>query len=305
MDKKDSKAYTYCSRSANELYRSLREALVPLYGVGEAQAVAFLVLEKVFCLSRTDIYCGKVIQISEDERTRFLNISKRLVNGEPVQYALGEAEFMSRTFEVTPAVLIPRPETEELVQWAASLVPTSGTPRILDAGTGSGCIAVSLKCLCPNAMVEAWDLSTDALEVAKRNAQHLGAEVNFRQRDMLSSWHGEGEYDVIVSNPPYIMEKEKTDMEAHVLEHEPHLALFVPDTDPLLFYRALAEGAMHHLSPRGHLLVEINRALATETAHLFRTIGLEEVEVRQDVFGNARMVKGRLGDDAPSRRDDA
>ena len=277
----------------NEAYIRLRQSLTGLYGEGEAQAVALLVMEKVFGLTRTDIYCGKVRQISEDERTRFLNISQKLLRGVPVQYALGEADFLGRTFRVTPDVLVPRPETEELVQWATAVAEGQTNPHALDAGTGSGCIAVSLKLECPQAEVEAWDLSQEALAVASENAARLQADVRFVRQDMLAPWPDDARYSLIVSNPPYIAEREKADMEQHVLDHEPHMALFVPDADPLLFYRALAQASVRHLQPGGWLLVEINRAYAQETAALFRSVGLEQVEIRRDAFGNERMVGGR------------
>ena len=277
----------------NEAYIRLRQSLAGLYGDGEAQAVALLVMEKVFGLTRTDIYCGKVRQISEDERTRFLNISQKLLHGVPVQYALGEADFLGRTFRVTPDVLVPRPETEELVQWAAAVAGGQANPHVLDAGTGSGCIAVSLKLECPQAEVEAWDLSQEALAVARGNAARLHADVRFARQDMLAPWPEDARYSIIVSNPPYIAEREKAEMEQHVLDHEPHMALFVPDADPLLFYRALGQASVRHLQPGGWLLVEINRAYAQETAALFRSAGLERVEIRRDAFGNERMVGGR------------
>lgn len=277
----------------NEAYIRLRQSLAALYGEGEAQAVALLVMEKVLGLTRTDIYCGKVRQISEDERTRFLNISQKLLQGVPVQYALGEADFLGRTFRVSPEVLVPRPETEELVQWATTVAGAQSNPRALDAGTGSGCIAVSLKLECPQAEVEAWDLSQGALAVARENAERLQADVRFSRHDLLAPWPEEARYSLIVSNPPYIAEREKADMEPHVLDHEPHMALFVPDADPLLFYRALAQASVRHLLPGGWLLVEINRAYARETAALFRSVGLEQVEIRRDGFGNERMVGGQ------------
>ena len=277
----------------NEAYIHLRQSLTGLYDEGEAQAVALLVMEKVFGLTRTDIYCGKVRQISEDERTRFLNISQKLLHGVPVQYALGEADFFGRTFRVTPDVLVPRPETEELVEWAKTVVNVQQHPHVLDAGTGSGCIAVSLKLECPKADVEAWDLSQGALAVAKDNTARLQADVRFGQHDLLAQWPSGSSFTLIVSNPPYITEHEKADMEQQVLAHEPHLALFVPDADPLLFYRALAQASVRHLQPGGWLLVEINRAYAQETASLFRSVGLVDVEIRRDAFGNDRMVGGQ------------
>ena len=273
----------------------LRDSLVPLYGEGEARAVAFLVMEELAGLSRTDIYAGKGSQFSEEMRMRFANICKALVSGVPVQYALGTAWFCGARFRVTPDVLIPRPETEELVAWAVDVCSNRTAPlRILDVGTGSGCIAVSLKRALPDAYVEAWDVSRAALSVAKGNADALGAEVHFAERDALLPWpEGEG-FDLIVSNPPYICERERAEMERHVLDHEPSLALFVPDDDPLRFYRALAKGAVRCLKPGGALLVETNRAYAADTAALFTATGLKGAEVRKDAFGNLRMCGGEV-----------
>lgn len=272
----------------NAEYLALRAALVPLYGEGEARAMAFMVMEDAFGLSRTDIYAGKVRQFSEDERTRLHTMCEQLKAGVPVQYVLGQAWFAGRVFEVSPAVLIPRPETEELVTWAAA---QPSCRRILDAGTGSGCIAVTLQLLLPEAEVEAWDISEQALEVAARNAARLGADIRFEQHDMLQPWAPDKVFDLIVSNPPYICERERDGMEAHVLDHEPQRALFVPDEDALLFYRALAERAAGGaLRPGGRLMVEINRAYGRETVRLFERCGLTAVTLRQDEFGNDRMV---------------
>ena len=268
----------------------LRDSLIPLYGEGEARAVAFLVMEELAGLSRTDIYADKGSQFSEETHKRFANICKALTEGVPVQYALGTAWFCGKKFGVTPDVLIPRQETEELVAWAVDVCRNRTVPlRILDAGTGSGCIAVSLKLALPDAEVTAWDVSDGALDVAQHNAQQLGAEVHFAKRDMLQPWNMEERYDLIVSNPPYICERERTEMEANVLEHEPSLALFVPDNDPLRFYRALAQGAARCLKPGGWLLTETNRAYAEDTAALFTAAGLQGAEVRRDAFGNQRM----------------
>ncbi len=292
------------------LFGSLRDALSGLYSPGEARAVAFLLLEEAFGVSRTDIYADKVRDFSQAETARLRDMSARLAAGEPVQYVLGHAVFRSRRFKVTPAVLIPRPETEELVEWALSAareISSCGAAgeglRILDAGTGSGCVAVSLTAELPGAQVEAWDISAAALSVARENAAALAADVLFREKDMLGSWTESGgadggcrsrRYDLVVSNPPYICERERNDMEALVTDNEPARALFVPDDDPLLFYRALCEGALQTLRPGGRLLVEANRAYARDTAELFRRSGFGDVEVRRDAYGNERMVGGTL-----------
>ncbi len=273
-----------------EEFVQLRDSLVPVCGEGEARAVAFLVMEELAGLTRTDIYAGKVSQFSEETRKRFANICEALVRGVPVQYALGTAWFCGRRFRVCSDVLIPRPETEELVAWAVDVANELPRPlRILDVGTGSGCIAVSLKLALPEAYVEAWDVSREALAVARGNAEALGADVHFEERNALEPWSGGEGFDLIVSNPPYICVRERAEMESHVLDYEPSLALFVPDSDPLLFYRALAQGAQRALRPEGWLLVETNRAYADATAELFHRSGLVKEEVRDDAFGNPRM----------------
>ncbi len=295
------------------LFVSLRDALSAAYPPGEARAVAFLLFEEGFGVSRTDIYADKVRDFSQAETARLRDMSARLVAGEPVQYVLGHAVFCSRRFKVTPAVLIPRPETEELVEWAVvsaremSLCGAAGEGlRVLDAGTGSGCVAVSLKAELPGAEVEAWDISPEALTVARENAAALGADVRFLEKDMLRPWTegggagggcGTRRFDLVVSNPPYICERERSEMEPLVTDNEPARALFVPDGDPLLFYRALCDGAALCLHPGGRLLVEANRAYARDTAELFRRRGFAGVEVRRDAYGNERMVGGTLPGD--------
>ena len=279
----------------NEDFRQLCRLLTPRYGEGEARAIAFLVMEELAGLTRTDIYAGKDSQFSEDGRKRFVNTCERLANGEPVQYVLGHATFLSRRFRVNSEVLIPRPETEELVEWAISearAMHGKEPLRILDAGTGSGCIAISLQLALPGFEVEAWDISYGALLNCMINILNLEAHVSLKKRDMLAPWPKGEMFDLIVSNPPYICQSEEAGMERNVLDYEPHLALFVPDTDPLRFYRALAREAMLPLRPGGRLMVEANRAYATATADLIRMVGLHDVELRNDAFGNPRMVRG-------------
>ncbi len=273
------------------LYKELRDSLTPRYGLREAQAIAFIVLETAFDISRTEVYADKVRHFSEEDAQRWQNISQRLVAGEPVQYVLGKTCFCGLEFQVTPATLIPRPETEELVAIAKELSPIA--PRILDVGTGSGCIAVSLAHLLPHAYLEAWDISPGALTVAAENATANGATVRFLLKDVLQPDNAEHKFNLIVSNPPYIRESERKDMESHVLEHEPSTALFVPDDDALLFYRALADLSLKSLYPGGYLCVEINSALGTETARLFSDAGLEDIEIKKDMFGQPRFIVAR------------
>lgn len=272
-------------------YRELWRTLEPLYGNGEARAVTDYVLDVCFGLSKADIMCGAVEEMTAEKTAELNKIFGRLTEGEPVQYVLGRAEFCGRWFSVRPGVLIPRPETEELCAWITADSKASASPKVLDIGTGSGCIAITLQLDMPESKVTAWDISADALDVARENAQQLGANVNFVKLDALNA-KPEGEWDVIVSNPPYICEKEKKDMAVNVLEHEPHKALFVPDADPLLFYRAITRLAVQTLSKGGRLYFEINPIYANDTCHMMRAEGMTAVELRSDMYGKQRMAKG-------------
>lgn len=272
-------------------YRELWRTLEPLYGNGEARAITDYVLDVCFGLSKADILCGAVEEMTAEKTAELNKIFNRLTKGEPVQYVLGRAEFSGRWFNVRPGVLIPRPETEELCAWITADSKASGSQKVLDIGTGSGCIAITLQLDMPESKVTAWDISADALDVARENAQQLGANVNFVKLDALNA-KPEGEWDVIVSNPPYICEKEKKDMAVNVLEHEPHTALFVPDADPLLFYRAITRLAVQTLSKGGRLYFEINPIYADDTCHMMRAEGMTAVELRSDMYGKQRMAKG-------------
>lgn len=272
-------------------YRELWRTLEPLYGNGEARAVTDYVLDVCFGLSKADILCGAVEEMTAEKTAELNKIFGHLTEGEPVQYVLGRAEFCGRWFSVRPGVLIPRPETEELCAWITADSKASASPKVLDIGTGSGCIAITLQLDMPESNVTAWDISADALDVARENAQQLGANVNFVKLDALNA-KPEGEWDVIVSNPPYICEKEKKDMAVNVLEHEPHTALFVPDADPLLFYRAITRLAVQTLSKGGRLYFEINPIYADDTCRMMQAEGMTAVELRSDMYGKQRMAKG-------------
>lgn len=272
-------------------YRELWRTLEPLYGNGEARAITDYVLDVCFGLSKADILCGAVEEMTAEKTAELNKIFGRLMEGEPVQYVLGRAEFCGRWFSVRPGVLIPRPETEELCAWITADSKASASPKVLDIGTGSGCIAITLQLDMPESNVTAWDISADALDVARENAQQLGANVNFVKQDALNA-KPEGEWDVIVSNPPYICEKEKKDMAVNVLEHEPHKALFVPDAAPLLFYRAITRLAVQTLNKGGRLYFEINPIYADDTCRMMRAEGMTAVELRSDMYGKQRMAKG-------------
>lgn len=281
-------------------YEELRKRLTSVYDEREAQAVARWVLDEAFGLSLTDICCGKVSQLSADDTRRLEAMTRRLEQAEPVQYVLGHAPFAGHSFEVSPAVLIPRPETEELVNWAVQSAKAMTAAKeqtslhILDIGTGSGCIAISVALALPQATVQAWDLSPQALAQARSNAQHLGAQVSFVQQDALQPPHHHACLDMVLSNPPYICQCEAEDMHRNVLAHEPHMALFVPNDDPLRFYRAITRYAVEALRPGGCVLFEINALYADATRQMMLDEGLSHIETRLDCFGKERFVKGIL-----------
>ena len=283
----------------NEIFQYIYNALRKRYEAGEARALAFALLEDGFDVERTAVYADKVSNFGDAEHKRLNDILSRMENGTPLQYAIGKARFRGEFFKTNPAVLIPRPETEELVElcaaWSKDYLKKKGggAPlRILDAGTGSGCIAICLaKEMKNKAYVEAWDISEEALAVAKENADLHGAKVIFKKRDILN-FKSETAFDLIVSNPPYITDEERKDMEAHVLDYEPHTALFVSDHDPLLFYRALAKLAKECLAPNGMIAAETNRMFADDVRRLFEENGLEKTKTLTDCFGNKRFVVG-------------
>ena len=257
----------------------------------ELNAIIRAVCCDILGISTTAYYLKEEVTLTDEQKGRLNDTISRLQQGEPLQYIEGKAPFCGMDFLVTPATLIPRPETAELVDWIAR-DNTSQNPRILDLGTGSGCIAIALSKRIPEAAIEACDISHEALKVAKENGERNGAKVSFFHHDMLdlatSLPHS---YNVLVSNPPYIKQSESIDMELHVTEWEPHTALFVPDDDALRFYRAIAEiGQTDTLVPGGSIYVEINQQLGKETVELFKSYGYKEVELRKDIYGNDRMI---------------
>lgn len=294
-------------------YHDICQRLTPMYGPQEAKAMTRMLLEDLFSLSFADILCGATEHLSDADTLRLQQSVARLLDAEPLQYVTGKAFFCGHPFHVAPGVLIPRPETEWMVDTAVGIV-TASAPRILDIGTGSGCIAtsISLALADRHCHTEAWDISEDALRIAADNAERLGAEVKFRRRDALrleedfpaeenqggaealSDTNAAAEsWDIIVSNPPYICNREAADMHANVLRHEPHLALFVPDTDPLLFYRAIARYAMRSLRKGGWLLFECNTLYAHDTAQMAADMGFATSVVEDDCFGKPRFVKAQ------------
>ena len=278
-------------------YQQFWQSLTPLYDAGEAQAIVRTVLDVEYGMTLTDIICGKVNELSSDEERNLEEIIARLQNGEPVQYVLGEADFAGRTFHVEPGVLIPRPETAELCQWIeeeVSSLEADDPKQILDICTGSGCIAITLGLNIPNSEVTGWDISEDALRIAQGNVEMLKAgNVRIEYQNALMLPKTAETADIIVSNPPYICEKEKADMEKNVLEHEPSIALFVPDEEPLKFYRAIAEYASSALKSEGALYFEINPIYEKETREMLEELGFKDIETKEDAFGKKRMMKAK------------
>ena len=271
----------------------IRDALRGYYSDSEALALAKMLLVEVFGFSTLELYGGKDKEFSEKHRSVLAEMIRRLQKNEPIQYIIGIESFCGLTFEVNPNVLIPRPETQELVSWIVEDCQKDEAIRILDIGTGSGCIPVSLAKQLPMAEVESWDISEGALEVAFRNCERNEVKVLLRRKDVLNATPEGVFYDVIVSNPPYIADREKVDMEANVLDWEPSLALFVPDDDPLLFYRKIAQLGCEMLKEGGLLYFEINRAYGQETSLMLSELGYNQIELKKDSWGNDRMIKAK------------
>ena len=282
-------------------YNELWHLLAQRYDEGEAKAIARMTYEVRFGLTFSDLCLGKDTQLSADDQTELEEIAQRLSQGEPIQYVLGQTGFCGRFFIVNEAVLIPRPETEELCRWIAESEKRkviSDKCSILDIGTGSGCIAITLAAEMLGAGVTAWDISKDALEVARENAKRTNVHVSFEQVDALHLTSDilhqtSGVFDLIVSNPPYICNKERATMETNVLEHEPHTTLFVPDDDPLLFYRAIAQYGQTALKEGGWLYFEINPLYADALADMLKMMSYHDIEIKEDQFGKQRMMRAR------------
>ena len=278
-------------------YQELWRRLAQVYDEGEAKAIARLVYDVRFHLTLSDLFIGKDTQLSANDQAELAEITQRLEQQEPVQYVLGQADFCGRTFLVNQHVLIPRPETEELCRWIISEFRDESLEfrdcSILDIGTGSGCIAITLAADLPKAEVTAWDISGEALQVARENAKRLHFNVIFELADALNTPLDHERWDVIVSNPPYICNKERARIEANVLDHEPHTALFVPDDSPLLFYSAIAQYGLTALKTGGRLYFEINPLYAQELAEMLSMMSYHDIEIKNDTYGKQRMIRAR------------
>lgn len=276
----------------NKVLASIDKALAGLYDAAELESVKKALCLELLGINRISYYTKEVLAPDAERDSRLENALTRLAKGEPLQYVLGYSPFCGLNFKVDGRVLIPRPETAELVDWVAADAGECG--RLLDIGTGSGCIAVTLAHRLLHWKVTGWDVSDGALEVARENSCMNGTDVEFRKVDILQAPALEYALDVIVSNPPYVMEQERHDMENRVLSYEPHLALFVPDDDALRFYRAIAEFGRNALSKGGSLYFEINPLKASAMEEMLVSYGYHDVEIRLDIFGKERMIKAIL-----------
>lgn len=277
-----------------ELKKNFQEQLKEVYPIEEIDQLFFMIAEKETGYSKSMAFIHFDEPISMGESIMYHNCLNRLKKSEPIQYVLGETEFCGLPIEVDRHTLIPRPETEELVEWIEQSY-SSSEPKmnLLDIGTGSGCIAIALAKKISACEVTAWDISKGALEMARRNALNNGVSIQFEKVDILSKPMSGKRWDVVVSNPPYVRQSEKEHMFPNVLNFEPTTALFVSDEDPLKFYRSIAQFAFQHLKPQGWVYFEINEYLSKEVIQLLKAEGFECCELRKDVFGKNRMIRAQ------------
>ncbi len=280
-----------------EYVRELKQRLSPLYGEGEATAMVRLIFNSIKGWSVTDLVVNGDREVSDFLKSEVEKVITRVEAGEPIQYVLGQARFYGMDLKVDSRVLIPRPETEGLVDLIVDKYKDKDDLRILDMGTGSGAIAIALARNLPFSKVSAIDISAGALEVAKENARNLKANIDFKQADIFSFQPEQDSYDIIVSNPPYIPDDEKKDMEKNVLEYEPAGALFVPDSDPIRFYIRIAEVARMALVPGGTLYFEINPRFASDISDMLAKNGFEDIEIEKDMFKRDRFIIARKGEE--------
>ena len=275
-----------------QIIQHTRKELRKLYSQAEANRLARIILEEITGVTFAELVSGKISNLSDSRHHKLEWILSRLKKGEPYQYVLGKAFFYGLDLLVAPGVLIPRPETEELVEWVIEDNKEKASD-ILDIGTGSGCIAIALAVHIPLAQVRAWELSTDALKIAKENARRSKVSVFFTQCDIFKYIPQEEQFDLIVSNPPYIALSEKESMDSVVADFEPDAALFVPDHDPLIFHKRIASLAASELKKGGRLFLEIHSSRGNEVCEMLRNRGFEEVELRKDLSGHDRMVRAK------------
>ncbi len=272
----------------------IKSELKEFYPMSEIDSFVYLIFEQLFNYSRTKLLISQDVEILEDSYQNILNIIRDLKLYKPIQYILGETIFYNLTFNVIPGILIPRPETEELVDWIIKESPDK-YKRILDIGTGSGCIAISLAKNLPESVVYASDISSEALTVTRKNSKLNNVDIQIMKLDILNFDNQLNEkFDIIVSNPPYVTEKEKKLMHKNVLNFEPQPALFVPDNNPLLFYKAIIDFGMNHLNPGGKIYFEVNESFGKETALLLEERDFRDISLKKDINGKDRMLKGVL-----------
>ncbi len=263
-----------------------------LYPKTEIDAFFFRIVAEKLNLSVTDVFMKDSIKLSDSLVNELQQITNKLLQEQPIQYILGTTEFYGLQFNVNEHVLIPRPETEELVSWVLDHIKNNRTIKnVLDIGTGSGCIPISIKKNASDTNVSAIDISTKAIETAIINAKNNNVLIDFIEKDILTSKSLHQDYDIIVSNPPYVRELEKQEIKNNVLANEPHLALFVSDENPLVFYKKIADLALQHLTNNGVLFLEINQYLGQETVNMLENKGFKNIELKKDLFGNNRMIK--------------
>jgi release factor glutamine methyltransferase len=279
------------------IFTVYKQALAAIYEPNEIEALTLLTLSEITGSTKAQLKAFPEKQLTVEQSAHINAILTRLQTGEPLQYILGHTEFYGLPFKVNPSVLIPRPETEELVEWILSEVGSGhlSARSILDIGTGSGCIPITLKKHLPQANISTVDISAEAISTAKQNAELNKVEVNFIKDDILNPTDNSlltAHYSLIVSNPPYVTLHDKTQMHRNVTDFEPHMALFVPEDDPLIFYKAIADFALKNLNKDGFLFFEINESLGSETVEMLKNKGFKNIELRQDMSGRDRMIKG-------------
>ncbi|HJP63901.1 MAG TPA: peptide chain release factor N(5)-glutamine methyltransferase [Mucilaginibacter sp.] len=284
-------------KTVKDVSALFRKELGGVYDTREIDSLCMIAIAEIAETSSAKIKAFPELELPQEHLDKLNTILSRLKTGEPIQYILGHAEFYGLTFKVNPSVLIPRPETEELIEWILSSVGSFGLAAgsILDIGTGSGCIAISLKKNLPDMLVSAIDISSEALKTAKENAQLNDVQIDFIQDDILTH-HSPltTHYSLIVSNPPYVTPDDKKQMHTNVTDFEPHTALFVPENDPLIFYKVIADFASKNLEASGHLFFEINENLGEQTVELLKNKQFKNIELRKDLSGRERMIKASL-----------
>ncbi|MDF2432050.1 MAG: release factor glutamine methyltransferase [Mucilaginibacter sp.] len=281
-----------------DVFADFKKGLEKVYEPNEIEALTLLVISEILNLSKAQVKAFPEKEVSSSQVEKLVNILSELKSGKPLQYIAGKTEFYGLPFNVNPSVLIPRPETEELVEWVISSVrkENRATGAILDIGTGSGCIAISLKEHLPGFEISAIDISIKALQTAKENAELNQVDIDFIEADILNfkSEIEHSKFEIIVSNPPYVTLADKTQMHINVTDFEPHSALFVPENDPLIFYKAITEYAVDHITDNGMLFFEINENYSEQTIELLSNKGFINIELRQDMSGRDRMIKALL-----------